>query len=509
MPDDKTEFADNTLEGSSRALKQIARSGAANLGAALLGSVSNFGLIVLATRFWPAEEAGLLFAATSFFIIALALAHLGADQGLVRFIAWNVGSGIGYQNRATVLAGMLPALGMAVLVGATGFFLAPHLAGILDSSSIEQGTTIIRVLAITLPVAVLYEQLLAICRGYAVMKPTIVIERALRPTLQMVLILIAGLAGAGPVQLVWAWVSPYLLCLVLALLAAIRTLKLNRNNWNGQESLSPTLRSEFWKFTAPRGLARLAQVMIQRADIVIVTVLLGPAPAAIYTAATRFLVLGQMATSALQQVSEPQLARLLAKEKLASATAVVRQMALWSVILVWPIYLVFAVQAETLMRMVFGAGYEAGKPVLQMLSVAMLIATAVGPLDVLLLMAGKSSLSLLNTSVALAIDLALCFLLIPVWGILGAGIAWATAIIAKNLLCLWQVKKYLEIGIFTKKLGQWLTSLFLIFGVLGWLGSLPEWPKMVSFGITILTGLFYLVILWFRRGKLMPEREIL
>lgn len=508
MPGDDPAQSVHLSDGSNRALKRIASSGAANLGAALLGSISNFVLIVLVTRFWAAEDAGLLFAATSFFIIALALAHLGADQGLVRFIAWNVGSGRGHHNRSTVLAGILPSLGMSILVAITGFVGAPWLAGVFGADSPEQGTAVIRVLSLVLPVAVHYEQLLAVCRGYAVMKPTIVIERALRPSVQMFLILIAGLSQSSLIWLAWAWAGPYLLCLVLAAVAAFSTLRQNKGNWHGPGEAGQNLGSEFWRFTGPRGLARMAQVMIQRADIVIVTVLLGPAPAAIYTAATRFLVLGQVATSALQQVSEPQLAGLLAKKEVRAVTSVVRQMTVWSIALVWPIYLVFAVHAGALMELVFGAGYQAGGAVLQLLAIAMLISTAIGPLDVLLLMAGKSSLSLFNTTVALVVDLALCFLLIPQWGILGAGVAWAAAIIIKNLLCWWQVRKHLEITVLTRRLAVWLSSLLGIFGLLGWAGTMFAGQPWTGFGISLLTGGFYLGFLWFKREVLMPPRMV-
>lgn len=496
------------VEGEDRALKRIARSGAANVGAAAVGSASNFLLIVLITRFWASEDAGLLFAATSFFIIAVALAHLGADQGLVRFIAWNVGRGAGHSNRATVLAGVLPSLTMTLVVAVLGYAAAPWLAGLLGAQSGAEGALIIRVLVVTLPFAVLYEQLLAVCRGYAVMKPTIVLERALRPTLQMLLILAAGLAQSGVVVLTLAWTLPYALCFLLAGVAAVRTLRRHRDDWHGAGPIGEDLRSEFWRFTAPRGLARMAQVMIQRADIVIVTVMLGPAPAAIYTAATRFLVLGQVATSALQQVSEPQLARLLARKRKDTVSLVIRQMTLWSVALVWPVYLVFAVHASALMALVFGPGYEAGGIVLQLLATAMLVATAVGPLDVLLLMAGRSSLSLLNISVALVVDLALCVLLIPQLGILGAGIAWAAAIIAKNLLCLWQVRKHLGISVFSRELVMWLISLLGLFGLLGLLGSLPPAQPWVGLGISALTGIFYLGYLWSKRTLLMPKKVV-
>lgn len=508
MPKDSDTHSGLGVEASNQALNKIAKSGAANLGAAVLGSGANFLLIVLVTRFWPAADAGLLFAATSFFLIAIALAHFGADQGLVRFIAWNVGRGAGHTNKATVISGMLPALGITVLVASLGYVFAPQMALLFGAGSVAQGTQVVRVLALTLPIAVLYEQFLAICRGYAAMRPTIIVERALRPTVQMILILIAGLSKADVVLLAVAWAVPYLLCLCLAVIALRRTLKGNAEQWEGPGAHNANLRGEFWRFTAPRGLARIAQVMIQRADIVLVTILLGPAEAAIYTAATRFLVLGQVATSALQQVSEPQLAGLLAKQKFASVTLIVRQMTVWSVVLVWPIYFIFAVHAHTLMSWIFGPGYEAGGAVLQLLSVAMLVATAIGPMDVLLLMAGKSILSLMNATVALAIDLMLCLILIPTMGIFGAGIAWAAAIIVKNLMCLWQVKKYLAIHVFSRNLAMWLISLTVLFGVMGVLSGLLPGQPWVGVSFSFLTGVFYLGFLWVKKAVLLPRSAV-
>ena len=58
-------------------------------------------------------------------------------------------------------------------------------------------------------------------------------------------------------------------------------------------------RGGFWRFTGPRALATLAQITIQRIDIVLVAIILGPAEAAIYTAATRFLVAGQFGNAAV------------------------------------------------------------------------------------------------------------------------------------------------------------------------------------------------------------------
>ena len=68
----------------------------------------------------------------------------------------------------------------------------------------------------------------------------------------------------------------------------------------------------FWRFNAPRSLATIAQMIIQRLDIVLVGIMRGPVEAAIYTAATRFLVVGQLGNAALSMAAQPQLTHLFA-----------------------------------------------------------------------------------------------------------------------------------------------------------------------------------------------------
>ena len=73
----------------------------------------------------------------------------------------------------------------------------------------------------------------------------------------------------------------------------------------------------------------------------------------------------------------------------------------------------------------------------------MLVATAVGTVDMVLLMGGKSSWNLFNTVVALSSNIVLNLLLIPRYGGTGAAIAWSSSIIFTNLLPLGQVWKFL------------------------------------------------------------------
>lgn len=427
----------------------IARSGSANLLAAGFGSVANFLIVVIVTRGWSPSLAGVFFAATSVFLLTLSFVELGVDQGFVRFQARNLALGRTASNRRILRAGYFSVLAVSAAVAAIMMGLAGHIGRLVsDPNTYEDATGMLQLMMAGLPVAAAYDLLLAQTRGRSHMRPTIVIERLLRPALQVMLLLVLLLTPAYSELLAVAWVAPYGVALLL-LVAWARVLPGVSRSPVADAEVEDRPLQEFWRFTAPRGVARFFQVGLQRADIAIVAALAGPAAGAVYAAATRFLVLGQVAVQALQQVSEPHLARLIALDQRRAVRSVYHQLTLWSVTLTWPLYLLVAVFAAPLLTVIFGVTYAEGGLTLSILAVTMLFATAMGPVDVLLLMAGRSGLSLINTGTALAIDVIGCLVLVPAAGIEGAALAWAVAIVTRNVMGMVQVGRHLHVRPFT------------------------------------------------------------
>jgi O-antigen/teichoic acid export membrane protein len=194
----------------------------------------------------------------------------------------------------------------------------------------------------------------------------------------------------------------------------------------------------FWRFTGPRALATLAQITIQRIDIVLVAIMRGPAEAAIYTAATRFLVAGQFANSALSQAAQPRFAELFAVDDRRGANVIYRATTAWLILLTWPLYLLAVVYGPEVLS-IFGRSYRAGDLVMVILGLTMLVATACGQVDMVLITTGRSGWSLANGLTAVIVNVGLDVLLIPRYGITGAAIGWAAAIIVTNLVPLAQL----------------------------------------------------------------------
>ncbi len=488
----------------------VARSGAASLLGSGVSAVCQLLVVLVTTRLYQPAEAGALFAATAAFLIVVAFVQLGADQGLVRFVAWHRARGEHAQVQHTIRIGLLP-VAVAGLIGAgVLFLLADPVSRLFSADAGELVSQMLRVLAATVPIAALHEVLLAGTRGFGGMRPTIVVERMLRPALQPVAIVTVALAGADASALALAWAAPYAIAVVLSGIALRRIVRSSAvavdattvsaaGHSDGDAPLSGLTRA-FWSFALARGAARACQVALQRVDVILVATLVGTSAAAVYAAATRFIALGQLVNQAIQQVIQPRLAALLARDERAGAEEVVRRSTLWLTALAWPGYLTLVVLAPILMS-VFGPSYTAGASTVVVLALAMMFATGTGPVDVVLLMAGRSGPSLATVVVALALDVVGCLLLVPPLGIFGAAIAWAVAIVTRNLVTLVLTRRLVGISAWSRELGVVSALAVGCLAVVQVPLALLDPPPMLLVASVMLGVAAYAALLWRQRRR--------
>jgi len=457
-PAQRTSPAARLRPASRAGLAEVARGGVLNLAGAAVSAVATLGITILVTRHFHREIAGAFFAATSLFLIAEAVAGLGAFNGAVYFIARL--RSLHAESRIPVIlrAAAIPVAVCSVAAAAALVIFALPLARGLLGSQLSHGTNpaevarALRVLAAALPFAALADTFLGASRGYRDMRPTVAIDRVGRSCLQAAGVLAAVLASSTAL-LAPLWALPYVPAGVAAWLWLRRIQR--RRGAARPETETPVTGAPvtgapvaeppvdastggFWRFTAPRALASVAQIVIQRLDIVLVAVMRGPAEAAVYTAATRFLVVGQLANAAISMAAQPQLTHLFAVRDRAGANAVYQATTAWLIVLTWPLYLLAMIYGPEVLA-VFGRSYQAGNSVMLILGLAMLVATGCGQVDMVLITTGRSSWSLINGLLAVAVNVALDLALIPRYGIAGAAIGWAAAIAVTNLVPLVQV----------------------------------------------------------------------
>jgi O-antigen/teichoic acid export membrane protein len=415
-------------------LRGAARGGLLNLFGAAVAGAAGFGTtLLIAHGLDDPGRVGAFMTAVAAFTLAAGVAKLGTQTSLVYWPARLRALGARQDLLRCLHCGLTP-VAVAGLVAAAGLGIAatrlpPGIGGPL------------RVLAMFLPLAVLTDALLAAARGYRVLRPTVVLDRLLRPGLQLLgLGALVTVASGAPAAFAAAWAAPYL---PVVLLAGYTLGRVHAVDTSGSGAHVFTPRA-YWAFTAPRAIASVAQLALQRVDVLLLASLGSLHAAGLYAVAGKYVVLSQIAGGGLSQAIQPRLAERLALDDVAGVRALYQQATAWIILATWPVHLIVAGNVAVYLAL-FGPSYADGAVVVWILAGAMLVATGCGMVDMVLAMGGRTRWNLYNVLVALSTMVVLDIVLIPPLGATGAALGLAVAVLVNNLVPLAQIWRTLGV----------------------------------------------------------------
>lgn len=419
------------------------QSSAAASGIALVGAVvtmiSNFAITFLVIKD-SKEFAGAFWASTALVMISGTSSALGTNTGLVYFMPQALRDG-GTNTRAIVQHVLRVVLPLALLLSTGVFLLAPSINDLLLRSD-ETGTeiqTMLRIMAPGITGLALTVSLLGATRGLGSMTPTVAISQIFRPGAQMIgiagVMLLADEPSAWKVALAWVW--PVVVAAIMTILSVERMGGLRTDGGTGEVSSS-----EFWTYTKPRAISGALQIGLERIDVLLITALLGKGPSGIYASVSRFATAGNFLIFSVAQAVSPNLRKAIANEKWTSARQQVRQATAWMVMIAWPYFLVVALKSEAMAGLFNNPDLLEGTSALTVLGLGMMASAAAGPVDLTLLMLGKSKASLWGTALAFATDIVLVLLLVKPLGLIGAALAWAASVAVQNGIATVLTKKH-------------------------------------------------------------------
>ncbi len=491
----------------------LARGSILNLAGVVTNTLFTFVLVLVVTHKLGEGQAGVFFVSIALFTIISNTAELGADGGLLRMIPRYRATKRTQDIRRTVAIGLWPCLVVSVAGAALMWVFAPQLVNLFfrvnrHGRSAVEAIPFVRALAFFLPVSALSTVILAGTRGFGAMLPAVTVENVGKPVARPILVLGAILAGLPLAAVAVAWAGPIVVGFVAALgwlLWLIRRAE-RRDAYSGPPRAVGDLAPEFWRFAAPRGLAGALNTSQTWLNTLFVGGLASTGEAAIYTAASRFIMVGSFAIQAMQLVVAPQIAGLLALEDKQRARTVYQTATQWLMAPSWPIYYTLAFFAPVMLR-VYRPGYEAGQTVLTVLSLSLLVAMATGPVSIVLVMGGKSGWTLLNSAVGLAVMIALNGVLIPRYGIEGAAVAAAVGIVVQQVSMLVQVRVFLGLNPIGRGALLVAAASTAIYGGLGLLVRMTVGASIPSFLVylAVATALYLLFIWRFRKTLQLTE----
>ncbi|MEO1694560.1 MAG: lipopolysaccharide biosynthesis protein [Pseudomonadota bacterium] len=176
------------------------------------------------------------------------------------------------------------------------------------------------------------------------------------------------------------------------------------------------------------------EMFLQYTDVLVVSAHLPPEQVGIYFAAAKTMALILFVQYAVGSAAAKTYARHHARDDRQALAAAVRDSVHWTF---WPscaCALLILFLGKPILWL-FGPEFTAGYPVMMILVVGYLMRAAMGPAEFLLNMAGEQNAGARIYIFAAILNLGLNLVLVPLYGLIGAAIATATATSMTALLC--------------------------------------------------------------------------
>ena len=473
-----------------RAVASAARGAGLNTIGSVVTAISQFVLAFLVAQFFGDSGAGIFLSATAIYMIAGNTAKIGSETAMVYFVSQlraaeptaRVDAFASRMIRPVALAAVALTVLLLAASGPLSELIADEAADDLRWSIIATAPFLA-----AWPLSAVY---LGASRGLGSMKPTATIHQITRPMLQLAGVVIGAAFDVSLPVLCLLWAVPIITTVPLARRAFLAL--------DGTTEVELPEPAAVWSFARPRGVSTSFQIAMERLDVLIVSAIAGEAAAGVYGTLSRLITSGNFFMFSVSQAMAPQISKLFALGDLAGARRLYHATAAWTMISVWPLFLLCATRPETALS-VFGDEFVVGADALRILGLGMLVAAAFGPVDFVLLMRGQSGRSLGNITLALAVNVILDLVLVPDYGIEGAAIAWVAGAIVYRLLPTWQIFRDVQLMPFGRP--------GLLVGVLaavtfGGAGLVPATDFLPVAGISIAAGLVFVGLLYALRDPL-------
>ncbi|MDX2287663.1 MAG: oligosaccharide flippase family protein [Hyphomicrobiaceae bacterium] len=385
-----------------------------------------YAMQIALARWMGTFEYGIYVFVWTWVLVLGGLSSLGLSMAAMRLVAeykeradWQRLNGLTFGTR-------LVAFGVGTLVALAGagaiWALEPHIATYYVLPAY--------LALVCIPLYALGDVLDGIGRGQAWMGLALVPVYILRP-----LVILAGMASAYGLGLPMTATTAAIAAIAATWLSAL--LQLVLTEWRlSRQSQAAGRQYDFalWiKASAPLLIIYLCELLMQNADVLIISSILSPTDVAIYFAAAKTMSLIMFVHYAVGSAVANRFSALNARGDTSGLDAVVRDAVRWTF---WPSLLagiVILALGKPLLWL-FGPQFVDGYPVMLILVFGFLAKAAIGPVETLLNMLGEQARCAGVLVFTAALNVTLNLILVPQLGIMGGAVSTAAALVVSAVL---------------------------------------------------------------------------
>jgi O-antigen/teichoic acid export membrane protein len=244
--------------------------------------------------------------------------------------------------------------------------------------------------------------------------------------------------------------------------------------------------------------AALTLVLGREIDFVLLGIFGSARDVGIYRVYLYFVMPLQVMVASLAQIYQPTVTELIAQGQLEETIANFKKISKWTLQINILLMLLLFFGGEALVYYFFGKDFIVSPGVLSILAIGKVLDSSVGPTLMTLEAFGKSRLILFNSILVVVLQVGLAYLLIPRFGLVGAGIARAFSFVLTNYIELLEVWWFYNITPFNSSYGWTCVSGFVaLLAGFGVQYGLRYSSMVVAGGVAFLSStLIYTVLLF-------------
>ena len=425
----------------------IVRGGAWSLLISASGAALSLGVHLMLARVLGGEEYGRYVFALAWMNVLLLVGKFELDTASVRFVGAYSGT-----NQWAFLRGFLTRSAQIVGLASTGIMFASAILIAVLMDRFERGMALTFLAAsLLLPVSAMAQLKASALQGFKQVARSQSPSLVVRPIVFVlgIVILHYGLQRtvSAPVAILLQFGAT-----TVALILTVRFL--NGVMPDEIRQATEAFDTRYWIKTAA-GLLVISggqTILSTNADVLVVGSLLGPELAGRYGAASQLASAVSFGVSAISFIALPFIADLYARQAMTQLQALIRHVARLALILSVPVLLVLVIGARPVLS-AFGPGFADASWLLILLGFDQLIGALFGISGYLLVMTGHQVTAARVIIGCAVLNLVLTFILTPVLGMMGAGLATTITTLVRSYLLVTRMRTALGLSLSPLPLG--------------------------------------------------------
>jgi len=412
------------------AVKTVAKGAAYTfLGLIVSKALWYFYRLIMA-RFLGATEYGLFSLAFSVFMISMLFSKLGISKGVVHFVSTYIGYDEPSKIRGTILSSFELTLPLSFIVAGILFGLAPAISNLILHEPMT--APIIRIFAIAIPMQTFLKNITHILKAYKRMDYFSIVENIFQPLMLVIISVLLVYSGYDLIGIAAAYAMSVLLSGALGFyIVQTRVFPI----FGGAAARQ---HKNLLCFSLPLLGAEIGGLIHLHSDNFMLGWFAntGAADIGVYNAALPTAMLVQVFGTMFSTILFPVISTSLANKDNKTAMDITSVSIRWTIAAALPATILILLFPGPILRIIFGPSYVEGQFVLSFIVIAVFIKAILMPFRDHLLAQNRTSLILINTIVVAITNVLLNYLLIPSYGILGAGIAISISFALGSFLAL-------------------------------------------------------------------------